>query len=276
MEFLELLQNIWFILIGVLFAGYAVLDGFDLGVGSLFPFLADSEEEKGALFDIIWPFWDGTRYGCLQPVVPLRRFSAAYATVYSGDSILRCSCALSPDHRAGFPGVCTTMKRGVLWEKTFVIGSFLPSLLFGVALGNVIVGIPLDSRMEFTGNFFTLLRPYPLSIGLLGLAAILLQGSTYTALKSEGTIQVRARSLVKKIWVLHIGTLVLAMLMSLFFLPDSFKSIPAWIFFLVTAATAFLSRSSSLNGQDMKAFIMSSVSFLGLWGMAYQYNIQTW
>ncbi|MDR3238052.1 MAG: cytochrome d ubiquinol oxidase subunit II [Spirochaetia bacterium] len=275
METLQILQIIWFLLIGVLFVGYSVLDGFDLGVGSLFPFLAKTKEEKQNLFDIIWPFWDGNEVWLLTAGGALfAAFPYAYATVFSGFYLALMLVLFALIFRAvSLEFWIHDEKRQSLWANAFTVGSFLPSLLYGVALGNVIVGIPLDTNMDFTGTFFTLLRPYPLSIGLLGLAAILLQGSTYTALKADGTIKERARLLTGKIWIFYIVTFVLSIVMTAVFAPKNFSNIPAWIFFVVVLAGTFLSRRASSEGSDLKAFLLSSLSFIGLWGItgAIQY-----
>jgi cytochrome d ubiquinol oxidase subunit II len=270
MELLEILQNIWFLLIGVLFVGYSILDGFDLGLGSLFPFLAKSEDDRRSLLNIIWPFWDGNEVWLLTAGGALfAAFPHAYATVFSGFYLALMLVLLALILRAvSLEFWFYDEKRRSLWEKTFIIGSFLPSLLFGVALGNVIIGIPLNESMDFTGNFFTLLRPYPLALGLLGLAAILIQGGTYTALKTDGTLRDRARGIIARLWIIHCLTLFLAFLATAVFMPESFRSIPAWIFFMIVMAGAFLAKKFSSSGRDLTAFAMSSLSFLSLWGMA--------
>jgi cytochrome d ubiquinol oxidase subunit II len=110
------------------------------------------------------------------------------------------------------------------------VGSFLPSLLFGVALGNLIQGIPLKANMDYAGNFFTLLRPFPLVIGLFGLAAILLQGATYIVMKTEGEIQERTRKIAQKLWIIHGILLVLSLVASLIIIPGAVKIWLAWAF----------------------------------------------
>ena len=160
------------------------------------------------------------------------------------------------------------LKRQNIWDGAFFIGSFLPSLLYGVALGNVIIGIPLDANMDYSGNFFTLLRPFPLLIGLFGLAAILLQGATYTAMKTEGEIQDRARKIAQKLWIKYAILLVLSLSVSLFIIPDAAKKWLAWVFTaIVVVCLLFLKRVLSKK-KDGQAFLFSSVSFGGLWGIA--------
>jgi len=263
----DLIRSVWFILIGVLFAGYSILDGFDLGLGILWPFLAGTEDDKKALFRSIGPVWDGNEVWLLTGGGALfAAFPHAYATVFSGfylalmlvlfSLILR---AVSLEFRAHDPA------RKRIWEAAFAAGSFFPALLFGVALGNVVIGVPLDARMEYTGNFFTLLRPLPLVFGLTGLAAFLLQGSAWAALKTAGELQARARRAARRMAdAVGIGCL-LSFAAVWLYLPGALKRAPAWI----AAALIWLSLGlvvSSLNrGRDGRAFLFSSSAFLALW-----------
>ena len=147
METLTFLQIIWFVLIGILFAGYAELDAFDLGIGSLLPFLAGSDEKKNAvLFKAIGPVWDGnevwliTAGGALFAAFPL-----AYATVFSGFYLALMLVLAGLILRAvSAEFFSLEEKNKIIWTKTFFLGSLIPSILFGVALGNVILGVPLD------------------------------------------------------------------------------------------------------------------------------------
>jgi len=270
METGSLLQNVWYLLIGVLFAGYAVLDGFDLGIGVLVPFLAEGEDDKTTLVRTIGPVWDGNEVWLLTGGGALfAAFPAAYATVFSGfylalmlvlfALILR---AVSLEFRARDP------KRRGFWEAAFVGGSLVPSLLFGVALGNVIVGVPLDGRGEYAGNFFTLLRPLPLVFGVLGLAAILLQGSAYAALKTEGALRERARRTAALLALGEVAAFVLSFIAVLVYLPGSLKKVAGWIFAVLVYVSLGLVRRAAIRGQDRRAFLFSSAAFLGLWGAA--------
>lgn len=270
---MEILQIIWFILIGVLFIGYSILDGFDLGVGTLLPFLSKNEGDSKKIFNAIGPLWDGNEVWLLTAGGALfAAFPHAYATVFSGFYLALMLVLFAMIFRAVSLEFWSLEEKSKLkWQWTFVIGSALPSLLFGVALGNIIQGIPLDDKMEFTGNFFTLLRPLPLSIGLLGLAAILLQGSAFAALKTSGGIQSRARALVSKISIGYLALLVLAVAVSIIILPDVKSNIAGWVSLLIVAAAVLLAKKFSAQGKDFTSFIMSSVSFLGLWLMTGSY-----
>ena len=194
MESIQNYQVLWFVLIFILLLGYALLDGFDLGLAVLLPFLGSSKEEKDTLIASIGPVWDGNEVWLVTGGGALfAAFPHAYATAFSGfypammlvllSLIFR---GVSMEFRANDPA------RAGLWEKAFIAGSAFAALLFGVALGNIIYGVPLDGRMEYAGDFYTLLRPVPLMFGITGLAAVLLQGAAWAVLKTEGEVQKRA------------------------------------------------------------------------------------
>ena len=268
METWDILRNVWFILVGVLLAGYSVLDGFDLGVGVLLPFLARNEDEKTSLVRSIGPVWDGNEVWLLTGGGALfAAFPHAYATVFSGfylalmlvlfSLILRAVSLEFRSHGGARKG---------LWEGTFVIGSFLPALLFGVALGNVVVGVPLDAQMEYAGNFFTLLRPLPLVFGLLGLAAFLLHGSTWAALKTSGALQERARRTARAMAFITGSLYLLSFVAAWIYLPGALKRIAAWIFAGLVWLSLGLLLSALKKRKDGRAFLFSSCVFLSLWG----------
>jgi cytochrome d ubiquinol oxidase subunit II len=265
----DLLRDVWFVLIGVLLAGYSVLDGFDLGVGALLPFLARTEKEKRTLIGAVGPVWDGNEVWLLAGGGALfAAFPMAYATVFSGfylalmavlfSLILR---AVSLEFRAHDPA------RQGIWEAAFVGGSLLPALLFGVALGNVVVGVPLDARTEYAGTFFTLLRPLPLVFGLLGLCAFLMHGAAYAALKSEGTLAERARRTGRILAVAFAAAFALSFVAVLVYLPGAVRSGPAWVFSALVWLSLVLFAAAAKKGRDGRAFVFSSAAFLGLWGM---------
>ncbi len=269
METWVLLRNIWFVLIGVLLAGYSLLDGFDLGVGVLFPFLARNDGEKTILLGSVGPFWDGNEVWLLTGGGALfAAFPHAYATVFSGfylalmvvlfALILR---AVSLEFRAHDPA------RKKIWEGAFVAGSFLPALLFGVALGNVVAGVPIGPGMEYAGTFFTLLRPLPLVFGLLGLAAFLLHGSAWAALKTDGELRLRARKAALVTAFAAGACFLLSFIAVWIYLPGVLGKIPAWLFSVLFVLFLILLQSAVRRGRDGAAFALSSAAFLSLWGV---------
>ena len=199
------LTTVWFILIAVLWTGYFVLEGFDFGVGMLMPVLGrgkDGEVRKRVMLNTIGPVWDGNEVWLLTAGgATFAAFPEWYATMFSGlylplliilvALILR---ALGFDYR-GKSDDPTWRKR---WDYAIFFGSAVPALLWGVALTNVVMGLPIDAQMEYTGNFFTLLNPVALIGGLTTVALFLTHGSIFIALKTEGDIRHEARAVALK------------------------------------------------------------------------------
>jgi cytochrome d ubiquinol oxidase subunit II len=269
MEIIDILRNTWFFLIGILLLGYSILDGFDLGIGMLFPVLGKEEREKRILLNAVWPFWDGNEVWLLTAGGALfAAFPHAYATAFSGFYLALMLVLFALIFRAvSIEFWYYDEGRRGLWEWSFVLGSFLPSLLFGVALGNVILGIPLNENMDFTGDFFTLLRPYPLIIGVLGLCAILLQGGTYAVLKTEGAVQSRAREATRALWIAFIILFIIAFFATLAYIPEILGRTWVWLSALVVLVAWVLMFKSLRRERNGISFIMSSLIFAGLWGI---------
>ena len=263
------LQAVWYVLIGILLAGYTVLDGFDLGAGILLPFLAKKEEDKLAVLKAIWPFWDGNEVWLLAGSGALfAAFPLAYATVFSGFYLALMAVlfalifrAVSLEFRNHDP------KRRGFWEAAFFAGSLLPALLFGVALGNIVQGIPLNAGLEFSGTFFTLLRPFPLAVGLLGLSTLLLHGTAYLALKTEGGLRARAKRLAGGLLWVEAGFFLHALVLSFIYVPRAKERPLAWLataIFLLSLATL---NAALARAKDKLAFLATSFSLLSLWGI---------
>lgn len=269
METWDLLRNVWFILVGIFLVGYSILDGFDLGIGILFPFLAKKEEEKEALYKTIGPFWDGNEVWLLTSGgVLFAAFPHAYATIFSGFYLALMVVLFALIFRAvSLEFRSHDLKHKGFWEGAFIIGSFLPSLLYGVALGNVITGVPLNSKMDYTGNFFTLLRPFPLVIGLLGLAAILLQGSTFAGLKVTGELQQRARKTSRTLTGIYAAIFILSFVAAVIYIPEALQRPLAWVFAVLVVVSLIFLRNALNKGKDLLAFTMSSTGFISLWGI---------
>lgn len=192
-----LLQIVWFFLIFVLIAGYFILDGFDLGAGVLSPFVAKNDKERAIVRRSIGPVWDGNEVWLITAGGALfAAFPAAYATTFSGfylavmlvlfGLILR---AVALEFRAH------DNAWGKFWDIAFVVGSLLPALLFGVAVGNVVAGIPLDANGDYAGiPLLGLITPFTLLCGLLGLAMMLSAGAAWIALKAPKPSELQERA----------------------------------------------------------------------------------
>ncbi|MDP2854983.1 MAG: cytochrome d ubiquinol oxidase subunit II [Smithellaceae bacterium] len=266
MENIQNFQILWFILIFVLLLGYALLDGFDLGVAALLPFLGVNKEERDTLLASIGPVWDGNEVWLITGGGALfAAFPHAYATAFSGFYLAMMLVlfalifrAVSMEFRANDP------VRASLWEKALVGGSALAALLFGVALGNVIYGVPLDGRMEYTGSFFTLLRPVPLLFGITGLAAILLQGASWAVMKTEGELQERSFKAVRILmWINAIVAVLYFVVLTVTF-PRLSGNILFYVAVVFTFAGLIGLFFSLGKKNDAAPFWESSFSFIGL------------
>jgi cytochrome d ubiquinol oxidase subunit II len=185
-----MLETVWFVTWALLWAIYFVLDGYDFGVGSLLPFVAKNDEERNTVYHSIEPFWDGNEVWLITAGgVTFAAFPAAYAQLFSAlysplmlilfALILRGSAlALRPEMESG------PARR--LWDGCFVLGSFLPALLFGVAFANLLLGIPIAADGRYTGNILTLLNVQGLLGGAAFLCLFLMHGAVWLALKTEG------------------------------------------------------------------------------------------
>jgi len=162
------LNAIWFILIGVLFVGYAMLDGFDLGVGALHLFTRNDEERR-VMLNAIGPVWDGNEVWLVTGGGALfAAFPNVYATVFSGFYMAFVLLLVALIFRAvaiEFRSKQPMRWWRQMWDIGFSAGSILSSFLIGVAMGNIAWGIPIDDRGEFAGTFWSLLHPYALLLG---------------------------------------------------------------------------------------------------------------
>ena len=207
------LQIAWFLLVGVLIAGYAILDGFDLGVGTLHLFLARDDRERRVLLNSIGPVWDGNEVWILTGGGALfAAFPPVYATVFSGFYLALMVVLFALVVRAvslEFRSKEESLAWRSAWDVAFSVSSFLAALLFGVAIGNIMRGLPLDQAGEYAGTFFTLLNPFALAVGLLSVAMFAMQGAAWLCTKTEGALLDRARAVARGSWMAFLGLWVL-------------------------------------------------------------------
>ncbi|CAN5609678.1 cytochrome d ubiquinol oxidase subunit II [soil metagenome] len=201
------LNTIWFFLIGVLLIGYAVLDGFDLGVGIIHLFFKTDEHRRLSL-NSIGPVWDGNEVWLITSGGALfAAFPNVYATAFSGFYLpfmvllfALISRAVSIEFRS--------KEKDPRWRNSFDIafsaGSFLSSLLFGVAVGNIIAGMKIGSNMEYQGTLLDQLNPYALLMGVFTVIVFAMHGAIYLNLKNEGAHQDIVRGLAKKLYYLFV------------------------------------------------------------------------
>lgn len=200
-----MLETIWFLLWGILWAVYFVLDGFDLGVGVLVPFLGKSDTDKQLILRSVGPFWNGNEVWLITAGgVTFAAFPAAYATLFSAFYTPLMLILFALIIRAvsfEFRGMREGTSWRSFWDGCTVIGSFLPSLLFGVAFANIFKGIPIDDKGMYHGTLITLLNPYGLAGGMLFLFMFLLHGALWVTNKSEGTLRERSERASRILWI---------------------------------------------------------------------------
>jgi cytochrome d ubiquinol oxidase subunit II len=198
MNFLHLdLNTVWFVLIGVLFSGYAILDGFDLGIGILHMFTKEDGERR-VMLNAIGPVWDGNEVWLVTGGGALfAAFPSVYATVFSGFYLAFMLLLFSLIFRAvaiEFRSKQPMLWWRQMWDLSFAGGSLVSSLLIGVTLGNLAWGIPIGKDGEFAGTVLGLLRPYPLLIGITTVALFMMHGAIYGVLKTEGALHDKLRA----------------------------------------------------------------------------------
>ena len=220
------LNLIWFLLVGILITGYAILDGFDLGTGMIHLFTKD-EKEKRVNLNAIGPVWDGNEVWLLTGGGALfAAFPIVYATVFSGFYLAFVLLLVALIFRAvsfEFRKYAEPAQKKY-WDFAFGVGSLIPALLYGVAIGNVLRGLPIDAKGFYEGNFFGLLNPYSIVVGLLSLTMFLMHGAIYLSLKSEGTQKQRMTSLANKTWIAFVVLYAAATFYTIFTSPYLFEN----------------------------------------------------
>lgn len=270
-----LLQIIWFILVTILLGVYFVLDGFDLGVGVLSLFLKDSDEKR-LLINSIGPFWDGNEVWLIAgggsifaafPLVYATAFSAFYLAVY----LLLFALF--------FRAVAIELRNKVdsvnwkkFWEISFGIGSLLALILLGVAFGNILRGLPLNSSKVFTGSFFELLNPYSILVGVFALIMGLMHSAIYLTLRTTGKLEEKYQKLSNTFYIVFVISFLLITIISLFvskYLFDGITHSPFFWVLLLLLIVSLVIVPVSLNSKNNKrAFLFSSFSLFSIIGLA--------
>jgi len=191
------LSALWFILIAVLWTGYFVLEGFDFGVGILLPFLGRDDMERRTLINTIGPVWDGNEVWLLTAGgATFAAFPLWYASLFSGFYLALLLILVGLIIR----GVSFEFRSKVAdgrwragWDRAIFWGSAVPALLWGVAFGNIVRGVPLNAAHVYTGSLLTLLNPYGLLGGLATLTLFTLHGAIFLSLKTTGELRLRSR-----------------------------------------------------------------------------------
>ena len=268
------LQVVWFFLIGVLFTGYAILDGFDLGVGFWHLFTKKNKDRR-VMLNAIGPVWDGNEVWLLTGGGALfAAFPMVYATVFSGfylalmlvlfGLIFR---AVSLEFRSKVEGASWRSK----WDLAFSMGSIVPALLFGVAVGNILRGVPLDQAGNFAGTFIGLLNPYSLLIGLTGLAMFAMHGALYITIKAEGDLAEQSRNWAGKAWIAYIVLLAIAFIATILTQPQLLANAKAhavlWLIPALALGATVAIGVLNKQGKPQAAFLASALAIAANWGL---------
>ncbi len=274
-----MLGIIWFLLWGVLWAVYFMLDGFDLGLGTVMPAVAKTEEERRLVYRAMGPFWDGNEVWLITAGgVTFAAFPATYAVLFSGlytPLMLLLFALILRGVTFAFRGKVDDPRWRRIWDVCLVVGSFLPALLLGVAFANLFKGLPIDGEGIFQGNLFTLLNPYGLVGGLLFVAIFAMHGSLWLTTKAEGELQAQGGSVAKKIWPLVLLLAVIFLLASLRVtnLYDNYVAnpvlflIPALAVLALLATRVFMAMSSWWKAFMASAVTIVSTTLFGVVGL---------
>ncbi|HET8695459.1 MAG: cytochrome d ubiquinol oxidase subunit II [Burkholderiales bacterium] len=299
------LKIIWWLLIGVLLAGFAIMDGHDMGVGTLLPFVGRNDDERRVVINTVGPHWDGNQVwfitggGAIFAAWPL-----VYATAFSGFywAMLAVLWALffrpvGFDYRSKIAH--PTWRQ--TWDWGLFIGGAVPPLIFGVAFGNLFQGVPFHFSDElistYTGSFWQLLNPFALLTGVVSSAMITMHGGTYLAHRTEGEVQRRASIgarvaawvmivafIAAGVWVQRIQGYVITSVIDPAALPDplaktvalqtgawmhNFNQHPGlWALPVMGLVGALLTTLLLMAGRTLTAFVSSSLAMIGVIGTA--------
>lgn len=220
------LNTLWFILIGVLFTGFFILEGFDYGVGILLPFLGKKDVERRQIINTIGPWWDGNEVWLLTAGGAMfAAFPNWYATLFSGFYLALFLMLVALIFRAvafEYRSKDRSARWRNAWDWALFAGSAIPALLWGVAMSNIVRGVPIDADMNYVGGFFNLLNPYALLGGLAGLGVFTLQGALLLSIRTTDEVRERAEKLSRKLWlvVLIVGAVTV---IASYFATDIFQ-----------------------------------------------------
>ena len=191
------LATLWFWLVALLWVGFFVLEGFDLGVGALHAVIGRTEAERRAAVNTIGPFWDGNEVWLIVAAAGMfAAFPGWYATMFSGFYLLLVvvlAALIARGVSFEFRGKIDSVRWRRTWDISMSVGSLVVAAGLGIALGNLLHGVPIDQNQEFTGSVWDLLQPYALFTGLTVVLLCLVHGSTFLALTTRGGLRTRAR-----------------------------------------------------------------------------------
>ncbi|EKF74923.1 Cytochrome bd-type quinal oxidase subunit 2 [Alcanivorax hongdengensis A-11-3] len=214
----ENLRLIWWLFIGVLLIGFAVMDGFDLGVAAMLPFVARTDNERRVAINSIGPTWEGNQvWFILGGGAVFAAFPLLYATAFSGFYFAMFLVLVALIVRPvgfDFRHKIDDSRWRAAWDTCLFIGGVVPAVVFGVAIGNLFLGVPFtfdeDMRLFYTGGFWALLNPFALLVGVVSLSMLVMQGATFLSLKTEGDVARRAGQVMTIACAVFVVTFIIA------------------------------------------------------------------
>jgi len=265
------LQTLWFFLWGLLWALFFVTDGFDFGVGMLYPFITENEADKKDLIKSIGPLWNGNQVWLIAAGgITFAAFPDLYAVMFSSLYTVLMIVLFALIIR-GVAFEFREQSENRLWRKTwdiaFFAGSFLPALLFGILFSNLFCGLPINAEKIYTGNLFTLLNPYAMLGGIFFILLFLQHGSLWLCIRTSGKLKLRTKNFASKIWLPLLITAVLFLIYTAFktTLYDNYIKMPLLFIVLIAAVAGLISVKILIAKEKFfKAFISSSVAILSV------------
>jgi cytochrome bd ubiquinol oxidase subunit II len=259
--------TLWFLVIGGLFTGYAILDGFDLGAGAWHLFLRQEQSRRIAL-NAIGPVWDGNEVWLVIGGGALfAGFPEVYATVFSAMYIpfmLFLAFLIFRAVSIEFRGKEPMKWWRQMWDVSYCLSSAILALLLGVVLGNVLQGMALGPGFEFQGHWLEFINPYALIVGITTLALFMMHGAIYLTMKTEGRLFTKITILLRNAIIFFVVSFSILTIYTLLYLPhlsDRFKEIP-WLFVVPTLAFLSIANIPRLVSRHRykRAFIFSSIT----------------
>jgi cytochrome bd ubiquinol oxidase subunit II len=265
------LHTIWFVIVAIFWVGFFVLEGFDFGVGMLHTIVGKTPAERAAALETIGPFWDGNEVWLIVAGAgTFAAFPGWYATMFSAlylALVLVLAALMARGVAFGYQDKSENPRWQRTWTWCTTIGSLLIPLLIGVGLGDLLVGLPINSSQNFTGNFFNLLTPYGIWTGLTLVGLCLLHGATFLKLKSTDQVRQRARALTGPLgWAaiaLVIGFVVWTIVVT------GNRDVPDPVQILMVLAVIFAARLAVSENHDGAAFMSSAVAIAAAIGSIF-------
>jgi cytochrome d ubiquinol oxidase subunit II len=248
------LADFWFLVIAFLFAGYFFLEGFDFGVGALLPVLGRDDVDRRVMINTIGPVWDANEVWVVVAGAGMfAAFPYWYATLFSGfylPLLLILVALIVRGVAFEYRGKVDSPAWRRRWDAAIVVGSVVPALLWGVAFANIVRGVPINNRGDFTGNLLTLLNPYALLGGLVTLGLFVTHGAIFLALKTLGPIRGRARVLAGRVG----SASAVAAVAFLAWTEISYGDVVSTVVAALAAVSLLAALIANARGREMLAF----------------------